>query len=374
MPEPKIAVVSVINDLVTDKRVDRTCKTLVKMGFNVLLVGRRKADSPSLKTRNYHTYRMNLLFEKGPLFYAEFNIRLFFFLLGQKAGLLFANDLDTLLPNFLVHKIRRLPLVYDSHEYFTGVPELIHRPAVQKIWKIIEKLIFPRLQDIITVNHSIAGLYKNEYHKDLHVVRNIPEKPVFKELKTRAELDLPDQQSIIIFQGAGINIDRGGEELVQAMKYLDQVLLLIVGGGDVIGKLQILTRDNRLESKIRFLPRQSFENLYHFTRNADLGLSIDKDTNINYRYSLPNKIFDYIHAGTPILASRLPEISQIVDEYGVGEYIDSHNPEHIALRIKAMLNDREKLEQYRQNCRLAARELNWEQEEAVLISILGKYA
>lgn len=202
MLKPKVAIVSVINDLVTDKRVDKTCKTLVKLGFEVTLVGRRKVDSQKLEKRQYHAYRMNLLFEKGPLFYLEFNIRLLFYLLGNKADFLFSNDLDTLLPNFLIHKVKRIPLVYDSHEYFTGVPELVNRNFVRKTWKIIEKSIFPKLHDVITVNQSIADLYESEYRKKVHIVRNIPDTPELPVLESKAELGIPENQRIIIFQGA----------------------------------------------------------------------------------------------------------------------------------------------------------------------------
>jgi glycosyltransferase involved in cell wall biosynthesis len=370
----KKAIVSVTNDLLTDQRVDKTSTTLLNLGFRVILVGRRKRDSITLHQRNYATKRMFLLFTKGPLFYAEYNIRLFFFLLFRSSDLLYSNDLDTLLPNFLISRIKRVPLVYDSHEYYTGVPELVNRPFVRGIWKRIERWIFPHLTDVITVNESIAALYQHEYGSKLHVVRNIPPRRQSSgKSLTRKDLGLPESSHIVLLQGAGINVQRGAEEAIESMQFLENTILLIIGGGDQIGTLKQLASEKNLGSKVLFIARQPFDRLIHYTKCADLGITLDKDTNINYRYSLPNKLFDYIHAGIPVLASPMVEIRKIMEQYQIGDLIESHDPEHIALKIKQMLNDQEKQIRWKQNLEIAARELCWEKEEKVLADILKKY-
>jgi glycosyltransferase involved in cell wall biosynthesis len=365
--------VSVINDLVSDRRVDRVCKTLSDMGFDVTLLGRRYKDSPSLNSRAYHMHRMHLVFRKGPLFYAEYNIRLFFFLLFRKASLLVSNDLDTLLPNYLIHKLKKLPIVYDTHEYFTGVPELANRPRVRNFWKSMERHIFPKLKHVITVNESIAALYSKEYGNDIMVVRNIPEKSKNVAVATKSELGFPADKKIILLQGAGINVDRGAEEAIEAMQYIDDAILVILGDGDVVEELKSRAAKMGLERKVQFIPRQVPEKLCEYTTKADIGITLDKDTNVNYRYSLPNKLFDYIHAGVPVLASPLIEIKKVVEKYNVGCFIENHEPRHIAEKMKQMLEDQNAREKWKTNLQYAASELNWENEKKTLIELYSQY-
>lgn len=363
---PRI-IVSVTSDLSTDQRVHRSCLELGKQGFRVLLVGRKLPGSPPVPERSYSTKRFRLWFHKGPFFYANFNLRLFFFLLTSKTDVLFANDLDSLPANYTVSKIRNKILVYDSHEYFTGVPELENRPVVKNIWKAIERWIFPKLKIIITVNESIADLYAKEYNKKITVIRNVPVQPGnmsanVNRQQIRDELGVPEGKKLAILQRSGINIQRGSEEAVEAMRYLDDICLLVLGGGDVLPILRETVNKYNLGSKVFFKPRMPYREMMQFTMASDIGLTLDKDTNLNYRFSLPNKIFDYIHAGIPVLASRLPEVEKVITTYDIGTFIDSHDPEHIAKKLQSVLNDISLMKSWKQNLQRAATELNWEEE------------
>lgn len=366
----KRAIVSVINDLSTDQRVNRTCTELVDMGYDVILVGRRKRDSIKLDQRIYETHRMKLLFESGVLFYIEFMKRLFLFLLFKRADLYVANDLDTLLPNYLISKLFRKPLIYDSHEIFCEVPELQTTPVKKKIWEWLEKRILPKLKYCITVNDSIANWFFNKYGVPFVSVRNIPISSESPVARTRSEMGLPETKPIVILQGAGINVQRGAEELVSAMRFLNDVVLVIVGGGDVIDSLKQMAKEFGLGERVLFFPKQSPANLFHYTANADIGITIDKDTNINYHFSLPNKVFDYIHAHIPVLATDLPEVAGLIRKYDIGEFISSHNPEEIANSIHQMLHS-PRLSEWKKNTFKAAEENNWESERKKLREVLS---
>lgn len=365
----KIALVSVINDLATDNRVRKTCLTLQESGYDVTLIGRQLFDSPPIENWPFRTERMRLLVNKGPLFYGLFMFRLFFKLLFRKADLLYANDLDTLWPNYLISKLKRIPLIYDSHELFCEVPELLHTPLKRRIWLSLEGRLVPKLKYCITVNDSIARIFEERYGVHFTVVRNIPEAPGNFELKTRARLNLPANKKIVLLQGAGINIDRGAEELVMAMRQVSNAVLYIIGSGDCWKLLGEIVTAEGLQSKVIMISRLPKSELMHYTYHADLGISIDKNSNPNYYNSLPNKVFDYLHAGVPLLASRLPEIEKIVSGYEVGDFIEDHDPTTIAAKVNSML-DSPKLMVYKANTERVRRELNWQNEKQKLMQII----
>ena len=365
-------ILSVTNDLFSDQRVDKVCTTLTNMGFEVSLVGRRYKDSPKIAKRAYQTFRLHLFFRTGPLFYAEFNTRLFFWLLFHCFDVYVANDLDTLLPNVLVSKLKRKKLVYDAHEYFLGILEIQHRPRVKKAWSIIEKFCFPKLEKVITVSQSIADLYHEQYGKEVKVVRNIP---VLQQItptnktEIRLELGLPVDKSIIIYQGNAIHRDRGGEEIVEAAPFIKNGIVLIVGQGDMVPDLQKRVQEMGWQDQVIFTGRVKPELLRKYTAAADIGVTFDKNVSPNHYYSLPNKLFEYIHAGIPIVASNLPERKRIIDDYGVGVVLDDLSPENVGNTINNMLQESSKMEQFRQNCRNAASKLNWQEEEKILREI-----
>lgn len=363
----KSVVISVSNDLVTDQRVARTIEVLQVLDYSITLVGRELPSSMDIQ-RPYKTYRFKLWFHKGFLFYANYNIRLFFFLLFRNYDLYFSNDLDTLLPNLLVSKLKSKKLIYDSHEYFLGVPEIQNRKVVKKVWTLIERYCLPKVNGFITVNNSIKELYYKDYSKQACVIRNIGDSRLPLALKSRKELGLPKDKFILINQGAGINVDRGMEEALEAISLLDDCLLLLVGKGDVIPKLKEMVKSKNLEAKVFFIDPKPYLEMLQYTLNSDCGLSLDKNSNINYQFSMPNKLFDYIKSEIPVLCSDIIEVSTVVRNYEIGQIISDHKPESIVNAVKSI---RELGKEYfRSNLIKAAAENNWEMESEKLKSYL----
>lgn len=393
MPTLK-AIVCVTNDLTTDQRVDRTCVTLKELGFSVVLVGRNMKRSLTLVPRTYEMHRMQLWFSKGPLFYANYNLSLFFYLLTHKATLIVSNDLDTLLASFLGYRIKNfLPLssrrggrgvrsspeggrgvstrlLHDCHEYFRGVPELVGRKGTIRIWKWIEDRIFPKLKLVTAVNSSVARLYQEEYGNEIVVIRNVPFRRSEGEAVSKESLGIGEHQKVILYQGA-VNVDRGLEEAIQAMKYLRcDAVLVIAGTGDKYEELQPFVRQEKVPGKVIFTGQIPFQDLYKYTLMADIGLSIEKDVSLNYHFALPNKFLDYIQAHVPVLISPFPEMKAILDKYFIGEVLETHDPKHIAEKMDSMLMNETRLALYRENLHRAAEELCWENEAPKLKWVL----
>jgi glycosyltransferase involved in cell wall biosynthesis len=370
-------VVTVISDLITDQRVHKVCQTLHDQGYRVKLIGAKKIGSLALVPKDYTVRRIAMLFQRGFLFYAEFNTRLFFRLLFGRADAYLGNDLDVMAATFAAAKLKGKPIVYDTHEYYLGMAGLENKPRTVRIWKALESYVFARVPYIYTVCDSICALYKKDYGKDLVTVRNVPYLQFtepgrsFDSLIAQIDQQIPQDRRILLFEGAGINPHRGVEELVLAMQYLDPQVyhLLIVGGGDVLVQVKRLVLTHELGDRITFIHKVPFEVLRHIIRQADLGLSLDKTDNLNHRLGLPNKIFDYLHANVPVLVSRLVESEKIVATYQVGAFIENHDPVHIASCISNIFADRARMEGWKENTERVRRELNWENEGKIVLRI-----
>ncbi|MEN9943287.1 MAG: hypothetical protein RLZZ91_1288 [Bacteroidota bacterium] len=327
----RVAVL-VSNDLAYDQRVSKICDSLQHKNWEVELVGVLKPESTSLQ-RNYSTKRLRVFFSKGPLFYVMLNVRMFFYLLFHKTDVIWANDLDVLWPAVFMKKFRGTKIIYDSHEYFTEAEGLTGRPVIKSIWTAIEEFCVPKVDLFITVNGSIAEIYRKKYECEVSVLRNMPILVEGESLKEE-----PFEMKTVLLQGAYIDPDRGGMELVEAFQYLEDIQLLIVGAGRDLENIKKRIVSLHLEEKVKVLPRMSYQELKKLTQRVHLGVSLDKPLHMNYTLSLPNKLFDYIHAEVPVLVSRLVEPQCIVYDYQVGEVVSEVTSTEIAKGIESVLN------------------------------------
>ncbi len=357
----------VTNDLNYDQRMIRICRSLSSAGYSVALIGRKKRNSPPLSVRTFEQYRISCPFYKGFLFYAFFNLQLFWKLLFTPCNIICAVDLDTLPATLSAAKLKRVPLVYDAHEYFTEVPEVVHRPLVKSVWALIARFGIPKTDLAYTVGAALAEIFEKRYGKHFGVIRNLPLR------KAQIVEKAPKQPyDILLYQGM-LNEGRGLECIIKALSYLpDTVKLWLAGEGDLSASLRKQVREAGLESRVHFLGLLPPEALDHITAQATLGLNLLENKGLSYYYSLANKAFDYIQAGVPSLQMAFPEYLSLQEQWDVFHLTNTLDPATLAAEIRYLLSNPQRLQQMRNNCRNAAQTLHWGQEEILLLQYYRK--
>jgi len=362
----KKVLCAVTNDLVQDARMKRVCNALCTSGYLSELIGRERPGSLPFVDGDFQWHRMKCFFAKGPLFYAEYNARLFFQILKRKPDIIYAVDVDTLGACMLAGRIRRTPVVYDAHEYFSETPELESKPFRKQIWKWLEKILIPGTNQAITVSAALAELLEKRYGKVFSVVRNIPESlsESFKGVEER-------QNGLIYYQGV-LNAGRGLEQMIDAMQFLPDLRLCIAGEGDLSERLRLLAAQSPASARIKFVGWQSHAGLNDLAKKAWIGINLLDGNSLSYRYSLANKTFDYIRAGLPALHMNFPEYQSLVTEYRIGWVTENLHPEMLAGKLLQIYNNPDSWNEVRQNCIDAAQRLTWENESERLMEVFDR--
>lgn len=358
----KRIIFTVTNDLSYDQRMIRICASLANAGYEVLLLGRKLPGSIPIRQEAFEQKRLPCFFKKGMGFYAEFNIRLFFFLLFQRVDCLGAIDLDSILPCYLVSVIRRKKRIYDAHELFCEMKEVVSRPAVYRFWKLTERLTVPRFRQGYTVNRLIADTYNSLYGVHYEVVRNFP------VLET---LSPPEKkEKIIIYQGA-VNEGRCFETLIPAMQHVD-ALLHIYGHGNFMEQARTLVKMYKLEDKVLFKGSLPPRELKKATLNAYIGVTLFENKGQSNYLSLGNRFADYCHAGLPQVCVNYPAYREINNQYHIAVLIDDTDVQSIAMAINTLLNDSALYNKMAINCLEAREQLCWQEEEKIILRFYGK--
>jgi len=371
MAESRI-ISSVINNYLGDQRVQKQIRSLQKFGFETEVIATDLRGNPKLNF-DYPVQIIRLSNQDGMRMYLEFNRKLFIRLMKtvKKGDVLIANDVDSLLPNYLVSKIKKVPIVFDSHEIFSELPSLTGRKFRKKIWKMLESSLVPKMKYFYTVSEGYADWFENEYGNRPEIIMNVPQ--IQTETHHLLDIELPktkENEKILIYQGA-INISRGIDKMILAMEQIENAQLWIIGNGPKKEDYQKLTSEKKLDSKVRFIGAVSPDQLKLITPKADLGFSLEEDLGISYRYALPNKIFDYIHAGVPVLGTNLPDIKRTIENHKIGRTISDHTPGHIAKIANEMLAEGKKI--YFENLKKATSVFNWANEEKKLEKIFSVF-
>lgn len=355
-------IFTVTTDLSYDQRMIRICTSLASAGYGVTLVGRKLRSSIPLTPQPFKQKRISCLFEKGRLFYAEYNIRLFFYLLFKKMDCIGAIDLDTILPCYFISRIKKTKRVYDAHELFCEMKEIVTRPAIYRLWKKIERFTVPKFPLGYTVNQPIAHEFEKMYGVHYEVIRNIA---LLKEIVPEEK-----KEKFILYQGA-VNEGRSFETLIPAFKNIN-CKLIICGDGNFMQQARQLVANNGLQDKVIFKGKIKPDELTGITRQAYIGITLFDDKGLSNYYSLANRFFDYLHAGIPQLCVNYPVYAEINSKLPVALLVDDISTKNLAVQLNNLLVNEVLYKELQQNCLVVRQTLNWQEEEKKLIQFYKK--
>jgi glycosyltransferase involved in cell wall biosynthesis len=282
-----------------------------------------------------------------------------------------AHDVAMLVPGYIAAKLSRARLVYDSHELATGVPYR-SRPWALLV-AAIERLIVPRCEAVLTVSDGISERLRERYSlaSSPTVVRNLCDLPppgAVAAPDLRRELGIGDAP-LVLHQGA-VAADRGCETLARAIAEVDGAHLLFLGAeGPYADRLQALAVGLGLDGRVHFRPPVPLDSLLSCTVQADVGVSLLEGTCENHRLALPNKVFEYMAAGVPVLVSALPELERFLSEYPIGCAVDPSDPSAVSRALNEVMSVNGRAESGTGLRRATAP--SWDREAVRLLSVYG---
>lgn len=372
----------VTNPVTNDSRVINEASTLSSNGYEVIVLGVK--DNKSLYEEKINGFKIKRLTRKmrPNTFLGKLEVTLKFSVeaFRQNAVIYHSNDLSTLLECYIAAKFRHAKLIYDSHEVCAD-------PKVQGIknwlYSQLEKLLINHVDAIMTVNIYIAKYLEERYKlkQPVTVLMNCPPLKLKDNknnivisnscvdiIKTKKQ----ENKKILIYQGI-IHEERCLAEIIEAMIYLpENYCLFIFGAGDLLPKLKIQVLEQNLSNRVYLPGLLSLEQLLMCTQLADIGITLTAGKTLNAYYSSPNKLFQYIHAGIPIIARDYPFLKDIIKGYDIGYTLESIDPSEIAAAIKYVLEDDIMYSKMKANTIKAKERFNWEKELLNLIELYKK--
>ncbi|GER89543.1 hypothetical protein KDW_37050 [Dictyobacter vulcani] len=378
----------VIRNIHSDVRARRTARTLAQAGCQVTVVD--VTSTPLLQEPVNFPYRIQHItvdpdFDRTRFAQGTWLKALSIFvdgtwtLLKQPADVYHACELTALPACYLAARFRRKPLIFEAYELpLQDIPHMTMSKS-RRLWyglmKMCLKHMLTRCSAVIAVSPPIITELQRRYHISRAILlRNIPcYRATLKTDTLRQQLKLPASTRIALYQG-NLQPDRALDRLVRAAAYLEPENIIVLLGqniGTTRAELEQLILLQKVQQHVKILPPVPYEELDTWTASADIGLTIiPLDYTRNMKLCLPNKLFEYIQAGLPVLSSPLEAIQDILATYAVGKVVPSLDPAEVGIAINAMLNDPAELACMRANALRAAQEdLNWEQESRKLIGL-----
>jgi len=356
--------ISFLGNLYYDTRTFNFYNSLDRAGNDVCFIGYDWLTT-GFKTINEGKISVTKL-KKGKFslfFYGKFFSHQLKSSYKSNADIYLASDFFSLPALFLISKLRKKKIYYDSREIFTELPFHENKVFTKKIIKIVERLLIRKVDAVIVTGDMDSEFLKKLYNIDnIYIQRNLPSvNRTIKPVNLFKDFNIPEQSFIILYQGVVVK-GRGIEIYLNTLKKMEGIYLVILGGGEQLDYYKQLSSDMKLNGRVIFAGKLKQDNILNYTAGAFAGLSIIDIISLNNYYAIPNKLFEYIVAGIPVVVNNLPQMKKIIDEYKVGAVMEECSETSLAEILNEWKNDMNSYNKLKENCNKAAGELNWEKE------------
>ena len=359
----KIAI-GFLGNIYFDTRTFNLFNTLKDKGHDVTFIGFdwltddfQSIEQGKISVTKLHKGKISILF------YLRFFLSQIKSYLKTNADIYFAGDFFSLPASVIAAKIRRARVYYDSREIYSELPSLENRKNLKKFFKMVEGIFIKKTDCIFTTGEMDSEYIEKLYSlKRTYLLRNLPliNKSI-SPINYRVEFNIPEDNFVILYQGIIVD-GRGIETYFKVVKKMENLCIVILGGGEHIEKYKSLSEDMKINDRVFFAGKISQDKLLNYTAGALAGLSLIDDISINNHYALPNKLFEYVMSRLPVIVSDLPQMKKVVLEYDIGAVIKESNEDELIEVLNIWINDQSLYKTKKENCIKASATLNWETE------------
>lgn len=298
------------------------------------------------------------------------HLRLCCLIASSRPAVIHSHDVNTLPTSWLASVVSRAPLVYDAHEISTAREGY---SGVRRIVGFVEKVLLPRVAAVITTTDTRATYLARAYKIARPVV--LQNRPRFVNVhrndKIRARLGLVNDWPIVLYQG-GLQQGRGLERIVDVAKELESAYFVFVGGGRLRNQLNDRVRSLGVEQRVFFIDTVSLDELPTYTASADVGVQAIENTCFNHFSTDSNKVFEYVMAGLPVVASNFPEIRKLIGEYKFGLLVEPGDSMALKDALGLIIANESLRNAFSERAHIAKKDLNWESQEEKLIDLYSR--
>ncbi|MFN3872326.1 MAG: glycosyltransferase [Ignavibacterium sp.] len=371
MPDKKKVLITFLGNIDYDTRCNNLFNSLSDKGYDVEFIGF------DWLTENFSTIKGKksiYKLSKKPLslfFYLKFYFILKLKLLTKKYDIIFAEDLYCLPVCVIIGKIKKAKVIYDCRELFGFLAGLKNKKLLQKFWSTVERIFIKKADLILTTGEMDSEFIRNQYNveNDL-VIRNLP---IYKKSNSPINyyslLGIDKSKKVLLYQGVVLH-GRGLKMIFEFLQTSDDFVLVVIGGGEMLDYYKQLSEKMSLQNKVFFIGKIPQDKLIDYTAGAFVGLSLIENVSLSYYYALPNKLFEYIMAEIPVIATNLPQMKKIIDTYKIGFAIEENNLTRLKEILTKLKEDETSYDEIRLNCKKASEQLNWDNEVKKLFSAL----